>query len=390
MRLFSDSASRVDDPYLERALVLASRGLGHTSPNPAVGCVLVADGVIVGEGYHAKAGEAHAEIVALTDAGEAARGATAYVTLEPCRHHGRTGPCTEALVSAGVSRVVIGMKDPSSDAGGGAEDLRRAGVDVVFAEDSEPFAELNAGWLKRQVSGLPWITVKVGLSLDGRLSLEPGRRSSMTGESGIGVTQALRQRADAVMVGAATVIADDPALTRRSCDGGDESQPVRVILVGEGLPPQQCALLADGTAQTILLAPKGVVDPSQYVPHVSVIEYDAAHGLAGALRALGDAGFNDVLIEPGRRLFTSLAEEGVIDTLVTVTAGGLAGANALELYSGSGMACEDSLAHLFEPTEAGIVGDVVAVSWRPSEVFSTDRAAGARSAAEEGALCSQD
>ena len=145
MRLFDDVCSRVDDPHLARALELAERGRGSTAPNPLVGCVIVREGRVVGEGYHLAAGQPHAEVLALAEAGESARGADVFVTLEPCAHFGRTPPCVDALVRAGVSRVVIGMPDPSSEAGGGATGLRDAGIEVEWARDAEPFRALNRG-----------------------------------------------------------------------------------------------------------------------------------------------------------------------------------------------------------------------------------------------------
>lgn len=369
MRLLSDVASRVEDPYLRHAVALAERGRGATSPNPLVGCVVVRDGRIVGEGFHPRAGEAHAEVFALADAGEAARGADVYVTLEPCLHHGRTPPCTDALVEAGVRRVVIGMADPTAEAGGGAGQLREAGIAVKFAADPSPFAELNEGWIKRLATGLPFVTAKVGLSLDGRPALMPGQRAAITGLSGAEVSRRLRARADAVLVGAATVIADDPQLTIRDSAGTPvEHQPQRVVLVRSHVPHEDAKLFTDGQAPTVVLASDATSDVSvaRVREHALIERYPEAEGLAGALAALGDRGVNELLIEPGPRLFSALLNAGLIDQLVTVVAGGVAGDMAPEVYRGVATAEEDRLLHPFAPVEAGIVGDVSVTVWRPA------------------------
>ncbi len=364
LRLFSDSASRVEDPFLRHALALACRARGSAWPNPLVGCVVVRDGRIVGEGFHPRAGQPHAEVFALADAGEAAAGADVYVTLEPCRHHGRTPPCTDALIASGVSRVVIGMADPNPEAGGGAHALRAAGIEVEFASDPSPFAEINEGWLKRMATGTPFVSVKVGVSLDGCIALEPGHRSSMTGPSGSQVTARLRSQADAVMVGVSTVLADDPALTVRDADGtAAENQPLRIVLGRSAAPPADARVLSDGAAPTLVVLPEGVEAPNG----VQVAHYDAAAGLSGALRVLGDRGVGTVLVEAGPTLLSALWREGLVDELIVVTAGGMAGDGALSLFAGDGDSVGESLVHLFSPVDTGIVGDVSVTVWRPRE-----------------------
>lgn len=369
MRLLSDVASRVEDPYLRHAVVLAERARGATAPNPMVGCVVVRDGRIVGEGYHPRAGEPHAEVFALADAGEEARGADVYVTLEPCRHHGRTPPCTDALIAAGVARVVIGMADPSAEAGGGADVLRAAGIEVAVAADPTPFADLNAGWLKRQATGLPYVTAKVALSLDGRPALAAGQRAAITGMSGAMVTRRLRSGADAVLVGAATVIADDPELTARRPDGSRaEHQPLRVVLVRERVPHADSRIFADAAAPTLVLAADSTPEESlATIPEGVLVErFVERDGILGALRVLGSRGVHDVLVEPGPQLLGALVAADAIDELVTVVAGGFAGAIAPDLYFGEPTAEEDRLLHPFSPVEAGIVGSVSVTVWRPA------------------------
>ena len=279
-------------------------------------------------------------VVALQAAGAAARGATAYVTLEPCTHQGRTPPCTDALTQAGVARVVMGMRDPNETvAGGGAELLRSRGVDVSFAEDPTPFLIQNEAWLAALWSGRPFVRAKVALSLDGRPALEPGRRASITGVHGATVTRRLRARADAVLVGGATVTADDPALTVRDSEEGlGARQPVRVVLVRESMPPADSAVFDDGRARTILLAPKPLATMAarSYPRSLEVATYEPDEGLLGALRALIEAGIVDLLVEPGPRLFTALWQDGLIDELIVVHAGGVAGPSAPALFLGDG------------------------------------------------------
>lgn len=374
MRPFIDVTTRVQEPFMRRAAALALRAQGATAPNPLVGCVVVSDGLVVGEGYHPRAGEPHAEVFALADAGPRARGAHVYVTLEPCSHHGRTPPCTDALIAAGVERVSIGMADPSSEAGGGADILRSAGIDVDFSPDPDPFAELNRGWLKRVAHGVPWITVKAGVSLDARVAFEAGVRARITGPAGAEVTRELRARADAVLVGASTAAADDPALTVRASDGAlAPHQPIRAVLAGSVMPGNDSALFTDDAAPTVVLAADtigGTAGPPSSIDrlpsHIEVLRYPAVEGLRGALRALGRYGVNEVLVEPGPRLFTALWSERLLDELVTVTAGGMGGADAPSVYAGETDSSDGvGLSRLFMPVEAGIVGDVSVTVWRP-------------------------
>ncbi len=374
MRLFSNSALRVEDPFLRHALALAERARGATAPNPLVGCVVVRSGRVVGEGYHPRAGEAHAEVFALADAGAQARGADVYVTLEPCSHHGKTPPCTDALIAAGVSRVVIGMRDPNPEAARGAERLAAAGIDVEFARDPQPFAELNEGWLKRIATGLPLVTAKVALTLDGRPSFVEGERAAITGASGAEVTRRLRRRADAVVVGAATAIADDPALTVRDADGTlARHQPLRVVLVRDRVPDASSAIFCDDAASTLVLAAEDADEASLGRLPVGVLieRFDAAEGLRGALRHLGHRGLSEVLFEPGPLLLTSLWSEGLLDHLVTVTGGGMAGPTAPSLFLGKPDRTDSTLTHVATPVEAGIVGDVAVTVWRPADAMES-------------------
>jgi diaminohydroxyphosphoribosylaminopyrimidine deaminase/5-amino-6-(5-phosphoribosylamino)uracil reductase len=370
LRLFSDVSWRVADPHLREAYLLAERGRGSTAPNPVVGCVVVSpSGAVVGRGFHPRAGQPHAEVFALADAGDAARGATAYVTLEPCAHHGRTPPCVEALIAAGVARVVMGMRDPSAEAAGGAEKLVAAGIEVEVSDDPTPFAEQNRGWLKRLETGMPFVRVKLGLSLDARPAFEVGERAAMTGASGAEVTARLRAASDAVAVSAATVNADDPSLTVRGVDGTlAERQPLRVVLTRSSLPRDTAQVLTDWAGPAVVLAPSHLCARAMDALGAGVLveAYDAALGLGGAFFELGRRGLSEVLVEPGPRLFTALWRQGLVDELVTVFAGGLAGAQAPGMYWGPSERDGDALCHSMAPVEAGIVGDVAVTVWRPA------------------------
>ncbi len=365
-RLFSDASSRVSDPFFARAIELASRGAGSAWPNPIVGCVIVSADRIVGEGYHPRAGEAHAEVFALAAAGSAARDADVYVTLEPCAHHGKTPQCTEALIAAGVSRVFIGMPDPNRDAAGGADVLRAAGITVEFADDSSPFADLNTGWLKRLAHGLPQVRVKVGATIDGKVAFEPGMRATITGPDGAQVTRDLRAACDAVCVSAATVIADDPALTVRNAKGTlAEKQPLRVVLVHRTLPPADASVFTSSAAPTLVLASDLVSDGElrSLRPSAGILRWKAADGIAAAWRALAAHGVGELLVETGPRLLTALLESSALDELIVVQAGGMGGRDALAMYQGAADSVGEALSPRFRPVEAGIVSDVSVTVW---------------------------
>ncbi len=375
MRLFSDAAASIDDPFLRRAYDLALRGVGSTAPNPAVGCVIVSAGEVVGEGYHERAGGPHAEVVALGMAAGRARGATAFVTLEPCAHHGRTPPCTEALLAAGVTRVVAGAADPDPLAAGGAVALRSAGVEVVFAPDPGPFEELTEGWRTYLRSGMPLVRAKVALSLDGRVALAEGVRSAITGSGGGLVTMRLRSRADAVVVGARTAAIDDPALTARTAEGADAPrQPLRVVLCRDSVPAS-LSLLADGRGPVTLLVPDDAAPETGLPDDVGTVRYDRAGGVRSALGTLAEeTGVRDLLVEPGGRLFTALLTERALDELVLVHAGGFAGGGAPGICAGGEsdpFAQTTSLERWFTPVEAGIVEESAVTVWRPQETART-------------------
>ena len=247
----STEQSVLDAHYMARAIELARKGLYTTHPNPRVGCVIVRDGQVVGEGWHVRAGEPHAEVHALRAAGELARGATAYVTLEPCSHHGRTPPCAEGLVTAGVARVVAAMQDPNPEvAGRGLKRLTDAGIDVRCGVLETQARALNQGFLKRMEHGLPFVRVKLAMSLDGRTAMASGESQWITGPAARSAVQRLRAEASVVITGADTVLADGARLTVRADELGLDAEQTALVM---SRPPLR--VLIDGRLRVPLDAP---------------------------------------------------------------------------------------------------------------------------------------
>ncbi|MBI5231375.1 MAG: bifunctional diaminohydroxyphosphoribosylaminopyrimidine deaminase/5-amino-6-(5-phosphoribosylamino)uracil reductase RibD [Coriobacteriales bacterium] len=366
--LLPDIEATVADAFMRRALELGRRGRGRTSPNPPVGAVVVRGDRIVGEGFHPKAGQPHAEVFALADAGPAAQGADLYVTLEPCAHHGKTPPCTDAIIAAGITRVIIGMPDPTAEASGGARVLADAGIAVEFAPDPSPFEALTEGWRTRLATGRPFVTAKIALTLDGHAAFEESQPASISGAQGAEYTRALRSRVDAVLVGAATVIADDPRLTVRDPKGMPaEEQPLRVVLVRDRVPSPDAAVFADRTAPTLVLASDAApADGLSYLPeHVLVDRFHDSDALKGAFAALGRRGLNDLLVEPGPTLLTAMWDDALFDELVAVYAAGMAGASAPALFLGPADRTDDALAPRLTAHHAEVSGQIAVVTWRP-------------------------
>ncbi len=296
---------------MARALRLAELGLATTTPNPRVGCVLVKDGMVVGEGWHQRAGEAHAEIHALRQAGPAARGATAYVTLEPCSHYGRTPPCADALIDAGVARVVAALRDPNPlVAGEGLARLMLAGVDVSGGLLESEALSLNVGFVSRMTRGRPWLRLKVATSLDGKTALNNGKSQWITGPEARRDAHAWRARSCAILTGYGTVRDDDPSLTVR--DVPCTRQPLRVVVDSRlETPPTAKVLVGGGTL--IFAAAAG------FVPGAEVVAMPNRTGkvdLAAMLGELGRRGINELLVEAGMRLNGSLLAEGLVDELL--------------------------------------------------------------------------
>jgi len=369
-RHFGDPYAVVADPHLRRACELAERGRGTTAPNPVVGCVLVRDGEVVGEGWHERAGGPHAEAAALAAAGDAARGATAYVTLEPCSHTGRTASCADALARAGVKEVVAGMPDPNPVASGGAAVLRRSGIDVVFADDPRPFHELDLEWIHRQHTGRPFVRAKVALTLDGRPALAKGVRSALTGEAAREFTMRLRAHADSVMVGTGTVSVDDPALTVRDGGGVPASrQPRRFVLTRTEQPSADRRMFHDGLGVVTVLVPHPLdLDDALVGAGAAGLGYETERGLFGVMEALASADVVSLLVEPGPRLFGSLMAAGLVDELVLIHAGGLGGEEAPSLFVGEQQDDPSTLMRPLRAVEAAVVGDDAVTIWRPRHI----------------------
>lgn len=315
----------VDQQYMARALELARKGLYSTHPNPRVGCVIVQEGTVVGEGWHAKAGEAHAEVHALRQAGDRARGATAYVTLEPCSHHGRTPPCADALVAAGVTRVVAAMQDPNPQVSGqGLLRLMHAGIAVQSGVLEAEARALNAGFVKRMEQGLPFVRVKLAMSLDGRTAMANGESQWITGPEARAAVQRLRAQASAIITGADTVLADQARLTVRAEELGLNAEltalaidrpPLRVLIDGRLRVPLTAPFYQAGPALAATCAAASARDRFAAERHeLLALPGSSGHvDLRKLLGELAERGVNEVLVEAGPKLAGAFARTGLVD-----------------------------------------------------------------------------
>lgn len=321
-----------DFAHMSRALALAQLGRTTTAPNPCVGCVLVRDGVVVGSGWHRAAGEPHAEVLALRAAAAAARGATCYVTLEPCDHHGRTPPCTTALLDAGIVRVVAAMEDPNPLVrGAGLRRLRAAGVDVAVGLLAAQSAELNRGFCRRMSAGLPWVTLKSGMTLDGRTATAAGESRWITSAAARADVQRLRAASTAILTGVGTVLADDPRLdVRDAAHAANDRQPLRVVVDSTLRTPAQARVLAL-PGRCILAHAAGARPAVPHGPNVELLDVGMAGRMASAidlerlLRVLGQREVNEVLVESGPGLAGALLAERLVDEIVCYVAPRLLG-----------------------------------------------------------------
>ncbi len=309
-----------DIGFMTEALALAARAAGQTSPNPMVGCVLVRDGKVVGRGWHEAPGQAHAEVVALEDAGDGARGSTAYVTLEPCSHTGRTGPCTQALINAGVTDVVYALADPNPIAANGEEQLKAAGINIRSGVCEDAARDLNRGWLHSIKHRRPYVIGKSAMSLDGRISTSTGESKWITGEASRHRAHQLRKFSDAIIVGAETVIADDPALTARN--GDDVRHPLRVVLDSTGRTPAG-AKVYERTGHGALVmttknAPFRALEAYREIGAEPVILPSGSDGRpdpVDVLEALHERGIVNVLVEGGGAVLGAFFDRDLIDEL---------------------------------------------------------------------------
>ncbi|HEX5337233.1 MAG TPA: bifunctional diaminohydroxyphosphoribosylaminopyrimidine deaminase/5-amino-6-(5-phosphoribosylamino)uracil reductase RibD [Gallionella sp.] len=336
-----------DSLWMAQALKLAEQGLYTTSPNPRVGCVLTINNKLIGSGWHQRAGEPHAEVYALREAGNAARDATAYVTLEPCSHYGRTPPCADALIAAGVARVVVAMQDPNPlVAGQGIAKLRAAGINVECGLMEAAARELNIGFVSRMTRGTPWVRSKTGMSLDGRTALANGVSQWITGDAARRDVQHWRARSCAVLTGIGTVLADDPQLNVRESmptstaesllsppltRGGREGlrQPLRVVLDSRlRMPPDARMLQSDGKVL--------IYTAAQHAEKIAALEQAGATvcvlpdgsgqvALPAVLRDLAQRGCNEVLLEAGSTLNGAMLRAGLVDELLLYVAPQLLG-----------------------------------------------------------------
>jgi diaminohydroxyphosphoribosylaminopyrimidine deaminase/5-amino-6-(5-phosphoribosylamino)uracil reductase len=328
--------SDADCAHMARALQLAARGKYTAHPNPMVGCVLVRDGDVVGEGWHEMAGEPHAEVNALRAAGEQAQGATAYVTLEPCAHSGKTPPCATALIEAGVSRVIAAMEDPFAEvAGRGLEALREAGIDTEVGLMESTARSLNAGFISRVVERRPRVRLKVAASIDGAIAMSSGESQWITGPEARADVQKLRARSGAIMTGIGTVLADDPSLNVRAQDLDTRGlQPLRVVLDSRLRMPLSAAMLAL-PGQTLVCC-TGDHDGAGLEGAGAEVRDFGAHGqvvnVFEVLAALGEREINDVLVEAGPLLTGYLLEKDLVDELVIYQSPHIMGSNTRGMF----------------------------------------------------------
>ncbi|HEX2738492.1 MAG TPA: bifunctional diaminohydroxyphosphoribosylaminopyrimidine deaminase/5-amino-6-(5-phosphoribosylamino)uracil reductase RibD [Acidimicrobiia bacterium] len=326
---------------MDRALELGESARRHSPPNPWVGCVIVGDGAVVGEGATMPPGGPHAEIVALERAGSRARGATAFVTLEPCAHHGRTPPCADALVDAGLARVVIALEDPDPRvAGAGAARLRDHGIAVEIGAGADRARESLAPYLHHRRTGRAWCLVKTAMSLDGRIAAADGSSRWITGPEARADGHRLRAESQAVVVGAGTALADRPALTARDVQPPVDRHPVRVVLDARGRVPAEGPLFDTAVAPTLIItteaAPSHVID-SWRAAGAKVETVAAGAGgvdLEAALALLGSHGVLQALVEGGAEVHGALLTAGLVDRVVAYVAPTVLGAGGLDAFGG--------------------------------------------------------
>lgn len=315
--------------FMKYALSLAELALGYTSPNPAVGAVVVKDGVVVGLGHTQPPGSAHAEVVALHQAGERARGATMYVTLEPCCHHGRTPPCTRAIIDAGVSKVHCALVDPNPLVSGkGIQELRDAGIEIVTGEYEAEARELNEGYIKYITTNLPFVIAKFAMSLDGKIATKAGDSRWISSSDARDYVHRIRHVVDAIMVGANTVINDDPRLSARWCGssgvtkgGTTKIQPLRVIVDGKGRIPATAQIFSEPGKTLIAVAKPLAQNKRNKLLHVGaeIVEFESDSGiinLADIFKFLGERQVVSVMVEGGNKLFGYLFDGGLADKVL--------------------------------------------------------------------------
>ncbi|TCJ20231.1 bifunctional diaminohydroxyphosphoribosylaminopyrimidine deaminase/5-amino-6-(5-phosphoribosylamino)uracil reductase RibD [Parasulfuritortus cantonensis] len=361
------SFSAADHGYMARAIRLAEQGLTTATPNPRVGCVLVRAGEVVGEGWHERAGEPHAEVHALRAAGERARGATAYVSLEPCSHHGRTPPCANSLIDAGVARVVAAMTDPNPQvAGRGIQLLTLAGVRAEVGLLEAEARELNVGFVSRMTRGRPWLRLKTAATLDGKTALENGESKWLTGPAARQDVQRWRARACAVLTGSGTVLADDPQMNVRL--PGASRQPLRVIVDSRLATPPDARILAGGRVLVACAAAEPDRRAVLEAAGAEVVCLPAAGGrvdLAALMAELGRRGVNELHGEAGATLNGALLEAGLVDEWLAYFAPLVLGHHARGLFDLPALT-DMAGRRGFALRDAGLVGGDLRLVLRPT------------------------
>ena len=332
MSVSSTAPATADETYMRRALALARRGWGQTAPNPMVGAVVVRNGEVVGEDYHHRFGGPHAEVGALAAAGTRASGATLYVTLEPCAHHGKTPPCVDAILAAGVARVVVAVEDPNPEAGGGIERLRAAGVDVTIGPCAEGARELNAAFFHAFRSRRPWTTLKLALSLDGAIADHTRAPGSITGDAAWEKVHEMRAGSDAVAVGMGTVLTDDPQLTVRLASA-PRLAPARVIFSRGGRLPLTSRLAQSVHEAPVIVLAESTDSSYEHLLHALGVEVHCAATLSDAMELLAARGYRSLLVEGGARLAGALLRQGLVDRLVVFQAPVILGAGSLNAFA---------------------------------------------------------
>jgi len=330
--------SAYDYEFMSRAIRLAKKGLYSTHPNPRVGCVICKDDQIIGEGWHKKAGEAHAEVNALIQAGKEAKGATVYVTLEPCSHTGKTPPCADSLIEAGVSRVVAAMQDPHDKvAGKGFEKLQAAGIQVDVGLLEQQARSLNPGFIKRMEQGLPFVRVKMAMSVDGRTAMASGESKWITSEAARNDVQSWRAQSSAMLTGIGTILMDDPSLTVRTSRAQNPEQPLRVILDSDLKISPQAKVLQESDEVLIFTQRKNAAKIAELEKLGLKIKCvgNTEHGLNldQVLQYLAGLDVNEVMVEAGATLAGSFIEAGLVDQLIIYMAPVLMGNNAKGLLN---------------------------------------------------------
>ena len=360
--------SAVDHAMMARALQLAARGLYTTKPNPMVGCVIARGDTIVGEGWHARAGEPHAEAHALKAAGENARGATAYVTLEPCAHHGRTPPCADALVAAGITRVVAALRDPYNAVDGrGFAKLAAAGIEVGQGLHGDAARELNRGFLSRLERGRPWVRVKLAMSLDGRTALASGQSKWITSEEARADVQLWRARSGALLTGIGTIDADDPQLSARVPEPVDFVPPLRVVLDSRGRLDADARVLGAGAGTLAMHAVDIVPSYGEGIDAIAVPRRGGMLDLRAVMAQLAQREVNEVQVEAGATLCGALLDADLVDELLLYIAPVLLGERGRPLFGGIHVAdMADRIGFRLLETER--VGPDLRLLLRPAEM----------------------